>query len=278
MSGAETTFDSLCETPPDEELPPLDRAIPGPDAVLNEKTRFWRENGYLVLRNFIPHERIDAYSADYIERGLVPQGWREACPFTHEPLMRDIACYRPLTDTIEMLIGTPMGLSLALTGWVSTSRSWHQDDYLNPPNINCHYAAVWIALEDVNPDSGLFEYVPGSHKWPLMRGSKVQSLLPEETRYEPNWPLEAEKIVTKLFDQRIAERGDAIRRFEAKKGDVLIWHGRLAHRGSVPATPGTERRSLIAHYSSIVKRKDLPRLKRHKNEGWYFLLADSEER
>ena len=76
-------------------------------------------------------------------------------------------------DKIEMLIGTPMGLNLALTGWRSTTRTWHQDDYLNPPYINCHYAAVWIALEDIDPDCGMFEFVPGSHKWPLTRGAKI---------------------------------------------------------------------------------------------------------
>lgn len=278
MIEAELTFESLCDTPLDVDLPPLDRAEPGRDAVINEETSFWRENGYLKLPNFIPHDRIESYVNDCLGRGIAPHGWPEPCPFTHEPLMRDIACYRPLVDKIEMLIGVPMGLNLALTGWRSTSRTWHQDDYLNPAYINCHYAAVWIALEDVHPDCGLFEFVPGSHKWPLMRGAKVQSLLPQETRFEPNWPIQAEKIITDLYDRKIDETGMPIERFEAKKGDALIWHGRLAHRGAVPVDRELERRSLIAHYSSIIKRTDLPRLKRHENEGWYFLLNDSEER
>lgn len=199
-------------------------------------------------------------------------------PFTLESLTRDIACFGPLMDTIKLLIGEPMGLNLALTVWRSTSWTWHQDDYLNPSYINCHYAADWIALEDTDPNSGLFEFVPGSHKWPLIRGSKVQALLPEESRFETGWPLHAEKLITGLFDRKIEETNSTIERFEAKKGDVLIWHGRLAHRGSIPKNSELERRSLIAHYSSIAKRKDLLRLRRHGNEGRYFLLKDSETR
>jgi len=258
-------------------LPPLDRADPGPDAVLNDETRYWRENGYLKLPNFFPHEVLDAYVEDCVAQGIAPHGWSDPCPFTHQPLMRDIACYRPLMDKIEMLIGTPMGLNLALTGWRSTTRTWHQDDYLNPPYINCHYAAVWIALEDIDPDCGMFEFVPGSHKWPLTRGAKIQSLLPSETRFEPDWPVQAEKIITGLLDRKIEESGIPIKSFQARKGDALIWHGRLAHRGSIPKNKELERRSLIAHYSAIVKRKDLPRLKRHRDQGWYFLLENSKE-
>lgn len=274
MAVSEITFESLCERPPDEELPPLDREEVGQDVVLNEETLFWRENGYLMLPNFIPHELLEAYTQACLEEGVAPHGWPEPCPFTHQPSMRDIACYRPLFDKIEMLIGSPMGLNLALTGWKSTSRTWHQDDYLNPPNVNSHYAAVWTALEDADPDSGLFEYVPGSHKWPLMRGAKVQAVLPSD-KLDGNWPLEAEKLVTGLFDKKIEETGLSIETFHAKKGDVLIWHGQLAHRGSIPKNQDLERRSLITHYSSIVKRTDLPRLKRHRNEGWYFLLENS---
>ena len=50
--------------------------------------------------------------------------------------MVDLALHRPVTEMLEHLIGAPMGLNLTLTGWVSTSRAWHQDDYLNPSFVN----------------------------------------------------------------------------------------------------------------------------------------------
>lgn len=47
-----------------------------------------------------------------------------------------------------------------------------------------------------------------------------------------------------------------------KRGDVLIWHGRLVHRGSVANVPGMPRRALICHYNSVSHRPDWP------NVGW----------
>jgi len=35
-----------------------------------------------------------------------------------------------------------------------------------------------MALEDIHPDCGPFEFVPGSHRWPTLRQEKVRSLLP----------------------------------------------------------------------------------------------------
>ena len=54
-------------------------------------------------------------------------------------------------------------MHLNLTGWVSTERNWHQDDYLNP-FINSWYGRL-VALDKISADAGPFEYVPGSHKW-----------------------------------------------------------------------------------------------------------------
>ncbi len=63
------------------------------------------------------------------------------------------------------------------------------------------------------------------------------------------WPRFAEEMVTLLFDAKIAESGLKIEKFLARKGDVLIWRGRLAHRGSLPKMPGRLRPALICHYS-----------------------------
>jgi hypothetical protein len=78
-------------------------------------------------------------------------------------------------------------------------------------------------------------------------------------------------MVTPLFDQKIAETGLPIKKFLAKKGDVLIWHARLAHRGSLPKVKGMLRPSLIAHYSSVVKRVEMPLHRRHKDQGYYMI-------
>jgi hypothetical protein len=230
----------------------------------------WRVQGYLLLPKFLPDSVVDGYVKLCHESGAVPHGFKGPQPYIENPGMRDICCHLPLLQKIEEVIPTPMAVNLALTGWRSTTRTWHQDDYLNPPYINGWYVAVWMALADLDPDCGVFEFVPGSHRWPLMRGAKILAALPPEQR-EGNWPRHGEALVTPLFDAKIAEHRLPIKKFLAKKGDVLIWHARLAHRGSLPKVPDMLRPALICHYSSIVRRVEMPVHRRHTTGGYYLV-------
>lgn len=137
------TLADLCEEMPDDSLPLLDRRVID-ERRLDEHQRFWRENGYLSVN-----------------------------PYLQVPEIKDLCLHGPLMQVLESLIGEPMGMHLNLTGWVSTERDWHQDDYLNPPSVNNHYLAVWFALDDISPDAGPFEYIPGSHRWFALRRDRV---------------------------------------------------------------------------------------------------------
>ena len=211
--------------------------------------------------------------------------------------IKDLSLYAPLMEILNGLIGEPMAMNLNLCNWVSTERNWHQDDYLNPPEVNGHYLACWFALDDIHPDSGVFEFVPGSHKWPVMRGEKVRALLEPHEQTNPDWPRIAERFLDEVFEAKIREQQllEPIERFwhagmvpqkevipfknsphqwsDAKKGDVLIWHAWLAHRGSKPKNPALLRKSLITHYSGINHRPDMQKPILWENgdsKGYYF--------
>jgi ectoine hydroxylase-related dioxygenase (phytanoyl-CoA dioxygenase family) len=193
--------------------------------------------------------------------------------------MRDLALYPPLMEKMKHLIGEDMLLHLCLTGWVSTERQWHQDEYLSPDFVCSWYAAVWIALDTITPDSGPFEYVPGSHSWPLVNGEKVRGFMTPEERAmcDPvtgtkDWPKLAERFVTPAFEDEIKKRRANVVPFLAEKGDVLIWHGRLAHQGSLAKERGKPRRSLIAHYTGVNHRPDMPARAVHELGGQYALF------
>ncbi len=262
------TFDMVSETVDDAVVPPLDRAVVD-ETALDEDQRFWRDNGYIIKPGFFPLELIDRYSA-LRERHPVKGGWRCPTPYMHVQELRDVSLYPPLMELMQRLIGEEMGLHLNLTGWVSTDRNWHQDDYLNPAYINSWYAAAWVALDDIHPDCGPFEFVPGSHKWPLMKGHKVRMYLTPEERNDVGWPAAAERFVNQLADEEIALRGAEPKKFIARKGDLLIWHGRLMHRGSYANRPGMERRTLISHYSGLSHRVDMPVVGRTSDGSAYF--------
>ncbi|HEX3347611.1 MAG TPA: phytanoyl-CoA dioxygenase family protein [Acetobacteraceae bacterium] len=267
---APITFSDLAEDPSPKALPWLDR--PGVDeSRLQPDQLSWRQQGIVIKRKFLPDRLTDAYIERRAQFGD-PGGWRAPTPYLHVPEMRALALYPPLMRLMADLIGEPMLLHLALTGWVSTERNWHQDDYLNPDFVNSWYCAVWMALGPVDPDCGPFEYVPGSHQWPLLRGEKVRRFLSEEERGRRegplgtnHWPKYSERYVVPAIEAEIVSRGVAPARFLAEKGDVLIWHGRLMHRGSRANVPGKERRSLITHYSGCRHRPDMTEQRKDEN-------------
>jgi hypothetical protein len=252
---------------------------PPPESPLD-----WNEDGVLHLPGFYAATPglIDAYVDRWrSEFGQswpadVPLGWAapphpNVIPFTTVPEILDLLA--PLAPVIEALLGEPGGASLNLTGWVSTERAWHQDSYLNDPYVDDRYAAVWIALDDIHPDSGPFQYVRGSHRWPQVTRAAILDALGEPLHApSPHWPWASEAILEPLFEQEIAARGAEVYTHLPRRGDVLVWHGRLLHRGSRPNVPGMERRSFIAHFSGVNHRPDMPAAVQHPAGGWYFPL------
>ncbi|MCB9890212.1 MAG: phytanoyl-CoA dioxygenase family protein [Planctomycetes bacterium] len=269
------TFDELSEEFPDDRVPYLDRRDID-EASLTPNQKHWRDQGYVLLEGFLPEDLVDAY-LDLRQRcGIGIAGWGTPVPYLYFREIRDLTCFAPLADVLRELIGTDMGMHFNIPMFQATERYWHQDDYLNPDDTLSWYAAVWMALGDIHPDCGPYEYVPMSHKWPCMRSSKVKAFLKPEARDvfsgpEGHWAQHAEVFTNPAYLAKLEDSGLDVRRFLGKKGDVLIWHGKLLHRGSNARNPEIPRPALITHYSAIDRRKDLGgTVRRHGHGGYYW--------
>lgn len=266
-----------------EDLPPLDKeSTPFP---LTAEQQSWRDNGYVVVRNGVPEDLIDAYCErwldDNLSSGLSSQprlgGYPYNTPYMDVDELRNLACHPWIATMAEHLIGEPMGVHLNLSGWVSTQRNWHQDGYLNPDHVADHYVAVWVALDDIAMEAGPFEFVPMSHRlFPPIRQNRMIEMLDEHER-DMHWPKHSERILTPMFEDMISSRKLQRARFIACKGDVLYWHARLLHRGTVPTNDRLLRKSLIMHYSGIHHRPDMPTAIQLPSGGWYFPIHEDKE-
>jgi hypothetical protein len=259
-------LDELCRPFPAELLPPLDRG----DQPTTPLQAAYQTDGFVILPGLLAQavaEYRDWFVANDGQIDRDPQG---VGYMTCEP-MRYLCSHPLLHDTLAELVGEPMGLHLCLTRWVSTQRNWHQDGYLNPDHVADWYAAVWIALDRIDPDAGPFEYAPGSHRrfGTISHDLMLAALNPGER--DANWPKASERILTPLIEQQLEIHDLPTARFVAEPGDVLIWHPRLIHRGSVPNDPLLRRPALIAHYSGITHRPDMPAAQ-PCDGGWFFPL------
>lgn len=282
------TFEQFCEGIEERAKPFLDwdecyvdgaLESAGDDPAYRElltRQKYWRENGYLILRGFMPPALIDAYCQRYeADNGAsARKGYGIGTPYMDVNEIKDLCLYAPLVNLLGALIGEEMGMNLNLTNWTSTERNWHQDDYLNPAFVSGFYLACWMALDDINPDSGPFEFVPGSHKWPVLSQAKVLDHLDPDERNNPDWPWHAERFLNGVFEREIEKRGAKPMVWDtAKKGDVLIWHSWLAHRGSKPKNLELLRKSMICHYSGVNHRPDMQAPVLYENNdsrGYYF--------
>jgi ectoine hydroxylase-related dioxygenase (phytanoyl-CoA dioxygenase family) len=104
-------------------------------------------------------------------------------------------------------------------------------------------AASWLALEDVRPGSGELEFVPGSHSVP-------EYLHPSMSKGHNN-DMTTYGAVLKQMKAACVDRGFITERFEAKKGDVLIWHADLLHGGAKIEDPSSTRKSLVTHFMPL---------------------------
>ena len=268
-SQKKVTFADLTEKVPFFEVPYIDK-LDFPTLELDWNMQEWWKDGVVHLPNILPDPLIHEY-LKVRNKVKSPNGWESNTPYMKHPEILELGLYAPVIDEMESVIGDKMGMHLNLTGHISTERGWHQDEYLNPPFINSWYCAAWFALEDIHPDSGPFQYVPGSHKWGIMRMEKTLSFLDEKERTDPNWPRLAERFVNDACQEEIDRRNAEIVTYLPKKGDVLLWHPRLMHRGSEPKDKTKSRKAFIAHYSALSVRRDMA-FKAHFNGKHYFVF------
>jgi ectoine hydroxylase-related dioxygenase (phytanoyl-CoA dioxygenase family) len=68
-------------------------------------------------------------------------------------------------------------------------------------------------------------------------------------------PHDARNDHTQDMFAQMETRGLAVKRFVAKRGEVLLWHGSLVHGGSRVETPARSRQSFVVHFDAARNRK-----------------------
>jgi phytanoyl-CoA hydroxylase len=122
----------------------------------------------------------------------------------------------------------------------------HRDTVVVPTGAPGRLLAVWIALEEIHPESGALDYVPGSHRLPYYE------FRPGQYEFDASTMGEAEIRAATAFDDEQARRhGLEPRLFTARRGQALFWHASLRHGGGPVSEPPRTRKSFVVHYSEL---------------------------
>lgn len=235
-------------------------------------TEEYEKNGYLVLEQAIPEELLNKYEevwrrevGDVRDSQGLLVGWDKWDAYLEHDEIMDILCHPTIHEVFEK-IDRGVALHSSRTYGTSTTMGWHHDSALNNEIAAENYIGVWVALEDVTPESGPFELIVGSHKWDL-DFAKLYAI--GENPYEGTYG-----SYEYLLDE-IEKRNGETFTFLAKRGDVLIWHGRLVHRGTIPENKDKTRMSIIGHYCNNYAHKDVNEAQPNADKIYYDMEGDT---
>ena len=220
--------------------------------------KFFEKYGYCVIKNCISQQDIHRFldsleskSTDgasvvseegAITKGEIQEGqkhYRILDLHKIDGAARVMAFNESIIERISFLFGKDCNPTQSLTFvWPSEQRI-HQDwPYVTTVKNNEYMIGAWIACEKVTLDNGPLFYYPQSHKI-------------ERFKFANNWEENSDKWIEK-FETHLNHEMKLLhikpRLFTAEPGDVLIWHGDLAHGGSEAKKPDLTRRSVIIHY------------------------------
>ena len=225
--------------------------------------------GYVILENAIEHPLIDAYLADvydlfdqrclstmishhyntyfqvreYKEADYYKHGLRIIDFHNQSVAAKKLSLHRRLTQFLGLAFKQQIVVMQSLTFMKSTQQDIHQDFAYVVAEVPSHMAAAWIALEDIDPKSGPLCYYPGSQGNPIFDWGDGMFRTGQSTGTDQQF---AEHI-----HARCREAGQDLRHFTPKKGDLLIWHGALAHGGALAQDQKLTRKSYVTHYSTL---------------------------
>jgi len=209
------------------------------------------DDGLVVHRGLIPEEDIDRY-VDFWHAHLGNDNPRYSPEFTDlryvytdTPEVRDLLCHPKIRWAFEQLDLGDLAVHSDILSWNHAGAGFHCDVL---QQVTIPHCGVWIALDDIPEQAGWFTIYAESHRW--QKDLAQCGLTPESV--EPTYHVQ-DLIAGTLMEPV---------RFDARKGDILIWDTHCLH-GAEKQQAGFSRKAAIAHLGEETNRV------RHNDGMWY---------
>ncbi|MCS6904358.1 MAG: phytanoyl-CoA dioxygenase family protein [Bacteroidia bacterium] len=219
------------------------------DVELQQQLKQWVEEGYLVLRQYFEVEII-AKALKEVETLLTQKkikynytGKKIMDAHLKSSALNNILHYPPLIELLSFILGKPVWLFQSIFFTHGSEQKPHSDFIHMSTEPKGYLIAIWVALEDVQPEAGPLCYYPKSHRLPYIMNDAFET--------GNNWWRIGAKSYARYeekIQQIIAEYELTPSVFCAQRGDVLIWHANLLHAGAPIQNSALTRKSLVGHY------------------------------
>lgn len=220
----------------------------------------WPKNGYAILHSFFDSKKCEEINTE-IERLIQEQAVEfnssEKIMFANKKsdLINAVTQNKKLKNVLEFILGEEV-VPFQTINFIKGSEQEAHSDSIHMTTFPLGYLlAVWIALEDISLEQGALSYYPGSHKLGYIMNKDYNRGGNRFTLGSENNYLNYEKKIAETIQENKLKKNI----FEAKKGDILIWHANLIHGGEPIVKKDSTRKSMVIHYfgKNVVKYHEI---------------------
>ena len=225
----------------------------------------WIDNGLVVFRGLVNKDKLESHKNIIdLERSLINDGKNEfnlgdRIGQLHQKYENflDIINEKILLDFITEVIDDEPCVMGSLNFERGSEQGLHSDCIFFWPEPSYQMVGVWVALEDISPNSGPLTYVPGSHKLPFYFVDDLCEKFPEAKKLvidgkngtnKDNNVSELGNLWTKNLNELIIENSLEERILQLRAGDVVVWHSQLVHGGSRVIDKKLSRKASVFHF------------------------------
>jgi len=214
------------------------------------------EDGYCVIDLELSMDVIDQANKDiddavlrksfkknssayhYNDSPRIVEGWKDSKSIKEiatNPKLLDFLGYSYQSEPI------PFSTINFLKG---TEQPLHSDEFHFGSIPHKYLTGCWIALEDIDPDSGPISIAVGSHKLPLFSFEMIGLGIPRtEADFKSSYTMYEEWVREMLQSQSIR-----IETPELKKGQCIVWLSNTLHGSYAIKNKSLSRKSIAIHY------------------------------
>jgi len=207
------------------------------------------ERGFIVMEDFIDKDLLQQVGLE-LEDAIVNKvhgaEWGSSKRIEHlhavYPGVRRLWKYEPINRILGLIFQSTPRPCQTLTYFFGSQQDAHQDTVHLTPFPAGYMCGVWVAIDDVQPDSGELEVYVGSHRLPRVYLKDVDC----SKVVGGDWS-QVGKLVVPRWREMMKQSTFERVLYRPKAGSVLIWHENLMHGGTVRKDPSLSRRSIVSH-------------------------------